>query len=84
MQQIVDAPPTPGKGNRVRGMISALVTAGIEGGYLASERLARAHWQAGDRALPPPRASAAGESALWIDPAEVPWGPVAVADSSRC
>jgi integrase len=30
------------------------------------------HWQAGDRALPPPRANAAGESALWIDPAEVP------------
>jgi integrase len=53
-------------------MISALVTAGLEGGYLASGRLAQVHWQAGDRALPPPRASAAGESALWIDPAEVP------------
>ena len=53
-------------------MISALVTAGLQGGYLASGRLAQVHWQAGDRALPPPRASAAGESALWIDPAEVP------------
>ena len=72
MQQIVNAAPTPGEGDRVRGMISALVTAGLEGGYLASGRLAQVHWQAGDRALPPPRASAAGESALWIDPAEVP------------
>jgi integrase len=72
MQQIVNAAPTLGEGDRVRGMISALVTAGLEGGYLASGRLAQVHWQAGDRALPPPRASAAGESALWIDPAEVP------------
>jgi integrase len=72
MQQIVNAAPTPGEGDRVRGMISALVTAGLQGGYLASGRLAQVHWQAGDRALPPPRASAAGESALWIDPAEVP------------
>jgi integrase len=72
MQQIVNAAPTPGEGGRVRGMISALVTAGLEGGYLASARLAKVHWQAGDRALPPPRASVAGESVLWVDPAEVP------------
>jgi hypothetical protein len=72
MQQIVNAAPTPGEGDRVRGMISALVTAGLEGGYLASSRLAKVHWQAGGRALPPPRASVAGESALWVDPAEVP------------
>ena len=62
MQQIVNAAPTPGEGDRVRGMISALVTAGLEGGYLASSRLAKVHWQAGDRPLPPPRASVAGES----------------------
>ena len=48
-------PAHPGEGDRVQGMISALVTAGLEGGYLASERLAKVHWQAGDRALPPPR-----------------------------
>ena len=72
MQQIVNAAPTPGEGGRVRGMISALVAAGLEGGYLASSRLAKVHWQAGDRPLPPPRASVAGESALWVDPAEVP------------
>ena len=53
-------------------MISALVTAGLEGGYLASSRLARVHWQAGGRTLPPPRASVAGESVLWVDLAEVP------------
>jgi integrase len=72
MQQIVNAAPTPGEGDRVRGMISALVTAGLEGGYLASSRLARVHWQAGDRPMPAPRVTVAGESALWVDPAEVP------------
>ena len=28
-------------------MITALVAAGIEGGYLANPRLAKVHWQAG-------------------------------------
>lgn len=72
MQQIVNAAPTPGEGDRVQGIISALVSAGLEGGYLANPRLARVHWQAGDRPLPPPRVSVAGESALWVDPAEIP------------
>jgi len=53
-------------------MISALVTAGIEGGYLTSPRLAMVHWQAGDRPLPAPRVTVSGESALWVDPAEIP------------
>ena len=56
----------------MQGMISALVSAGLEGGYLANPRLAKVHWQAGDRPLPAPRVSVAGESALWIDPAEIP------------
>ena len=30
------------------------------------------HWQAGDRPLPAARVSVAGESALWVDPAEIP------------
>ena len=72
MQKIVNAAPTPGEGNRVHGMISALVSAGLEGGYLANPRLAKVHWQAGDRPLPAPRVSVAGESALWVDPAEIP------------
>ena len=67
-QKIVNAAPTPGEGDRVWGMISALVTAGLEGGYLASAQLAKVHWQAGGPPAPP----AAGESALWGDPAEVP------------
>ena len=46
--------------------------AGVEGGYLANPRLATAHWQSGDRPLPPPRVSVAGESGLWVDPAEIP------------
>ena len=73
-QKIVNAAPTPGEGNRVHRMISALVSAGLEGGYLASPRLAKVHWQAGDRELPAPQVTVAGESALWVDPAEIPAG----------
>ena len=73
-QKIVNAAPTPGEGARVRGMISALVSAGLDGGYLASPRLAKVHWQAGDRPLPAPQVSTAGESALWVDPDEIPAG----------
>ena len=71
-QKIVNAAPTPGEGNRVHRMISALVSAGLEGGYLANPRLAKVHWQAGDRPLPAARVSIAGESALWVDLAEIP------------
>jgi integrase len=53
-------------------MISALVSAGLDGGYLVNPRLAKVHWQAGDRDLPAPAVTVAGESALWVDPAEIP------------
>ena len=72
MQQIVNAAPTAGEGARVAGMISALVSAGIEGGFLANPRLAKVHWQAGNRPLPAPQVATAGESPLWVDPAEIP------------
>ncbi|HET9080798.1 MAG TPA: hypothetical protein VFO01_09815, partial [Trebonia sp.] len=71
-QQIVNAAPTAGEGTRAAGMLSALVAAGIEAGYLANPRLAKVHWQAGDRPLPAQRVSVAGESGLWVDPAEIP------------
>ena len=74
MQKVVNAAPTPGEGARVQRMISALVSAGLEGGYLANPRLAKVHWQAGDRPLPAARVSVAGESALWVGPAEIPSG----------
>jgi len=74
MQQVVNAAPTPGEGARAWGMISALVGAGITGGYLTSPRLKEVHWQAGDRPLPPPQVSVAGESQLFVDPAEIPAG----------
>jgi hypothetical protein len=48
MQRIVNAAPTPGEGARVRGMVSAMVSAGMDGGYLANPRLAKVHWQAAD------------------------------------
>jgi hypothetical protein len=71
-QKIVNAAPTAGEGDRVHRMISALVTAGIEAGYLTSPRLAKVHWQAGDRPLPAAMVTVAGESALWVDPAKIP------------
>jgi integrase len=71
-QKIVNAAPTAGEGDRVHRMISALVTAGIDAGYLVNSRLAKVHWQAGERALPAPTVTVAGESAQWVDPAEIP------------
>jgi integrase len=71
-QAIVNAAPTAGEGERVRRMVSAMVSAGIDGGYLISSRLAQVHWQAGSRTLPVPAVSVAGESPLWVDPAEIP------------
>jgi integrase len=72
MQAIVNAAPTSGEGDRVAAMISALVGAGIDGGYLVNPRLAKVHWQAGDRPLPAPQVTVAGESRTWVDPADIP------------
>jgi hypothetical protein len=51
-------------------MLSAMVGAGIKGGYLVNPMLAGVHWQAGDRPLPAPKVTVAGESALLVDPSE--------------
>jgi hypothetical protein len=72
MQQIVDGAPTAGEGERLRRCLSALVTAGIAGGYLTSPRLREVHWKPGGRAVPEPRAVVCGESALWGGPGEIP------------
>ena len=72
MQQIVNAAPTAGEGDRVRAMISALVSAGIKGGYLANPRLARCTGRPGTARCPRPPVGVAGESVLWVDPAEIP------------
>ena len=72
MQAVVNAAPTAKEGARLRRCISALVTAGLAGGYLANPRLKEVHWQAGDRPAPQPAASIAGEAALFVDPAEIP------------
>jgi hypothetical protein len=53
-------------------MVSALVVAGIDAGYLVNSRLAKVHWQVGGRPLPAPVVTVAGEAALWVDPAEIP------------
>ncbi len=72
MQAAVNAAPTAQEGARLRRCISALVTAGITGGYLANPRIKEVHWQAGNRPAPEPAASIAGEAALYVDPAEIP------------
>ena len=71
-QKIVNAAPTAGEGGRVHRMLSALVGAGIKGGYLVNPMLAEVRWQPGDRPLPAPKVTVAGESALLVDPAEIP------------
>ena len=72
MQAVVNAAPTAGEGARLQRCISALVSAGITGGYLASPRLKQVHWQPGDRPCPEPATAVAGESTLFVDPAEIP------------
>jgi hypothetical protein len=72
MQRIVNAAPTAGEGARLRRCLSALVTAGIAAGYLTSPRLKEVHWQAAGRAAPGPPVAIAGESILFVAPAEIP------------
>jgi len=78
MQRALNAAPTAGEGVRLRRCVSALVSAGLAGGWLVNARLKEVHWQAGDREVPDPKVMVAGESALYVDPAEVP-GPADVA-----
>jgi integrase len=73
MQRAVNAAPTDGEGERLRRCISALVTAGIAGGYVTAARLKDVHWQPGlDRPAPAPSVSVAGEPEMFVDPAEIP------------
>jgi integrase len=53
-------------------MLSALVGAGIEDGYLTSPRLSQVHWQARGRQIPQPQVTVAGEAALWVNGSEIP------------
>ena len=73
MQQVVNTAPTAKEGARVARCISALVSTGITGGYLVNPRLKLVHWQPGeDRPTPEPAVTVAGESALFVDPSEIP------------
>jgi integrase len=73
MQRIVNAASTAQEGGRLHALVSALVGAGIRGGYLANARLKEVHWQAGrDRPGAVPTVTVAGESPLFVDPAEIP------------
>jgi integrase len=72
MQQIVNSAPTAGEGERLHRCLSALVNAGLKAGYLASPRLKEVHWQAAGRLVPDPDVSMSGETAQYVDPAEIP------------
>jgi integrase len=67
-----DRRPPRGKGARLHRCLSAMVTAGIAAGYLTSPRLKEVHWQAAGRAAPGPQVSIAGETAQFVDPAQIP------------
>jgi integrase len=53
-------------------MLSAMTGTRIKDGYLVNPMLAQVHWQAGDRPVPALKVTVAGESALLVDPAEIP------------
>jgi integrase len=79
MQRAVNAAPTPGEGARLHRCLSAMVTAGITGGYLTNPRLREAHWQPGNRPAPAPQVTMQGETAQFVDPSQIP----AAADVAR-
>ena len=62
-QQIVNAAPTAGEGDRVHGMLSALVAAGIEDGYLTNQRWPWCTGRPG-RPLPAQRVTVRGVGAV--------------------
>jgi hypothetical protein len=72
MQKIVSSAPTASEGDRLHRCVSAMVTAGIQGGYLVNPRLREVHWRAAGRPVPEPKPTIAGESALWVGPGEIP------------
>ena len=72
MQKVVNAAPTAGEGARLRRALSAMVTAGIAAGYLTNPRLREVHWQPGGRPAPAPPVTLQGESAQFVDPAQIP------------
>ena len=79
MQKAVNAAPTAGEGARLHWCLSAMVTAGIRGGYLTNPRLREVYWQAAGRPAPGPQASVQGEAAQFVGPAQIP----ACADVAR-
>ncbi len=74
MQKAVNAAPTAGEGTRLHRCLSAVVTAGIRGGYLTNPRLREVYWQAAGRPAPGPQVSVQGESAQFAGPAQIPAG----------
>jgi integrase len=72
LQAAVNNAPTAGEGARLARTISALVSAGLDGGYLTNPRLRNVRWPPAGREAPQPHVTTAGESALFVDPADIP------------
>lgn len=64
MQAAVNAAPTAGEGDLVRRCVSALIGAGLAGGYLVNPRLVQVHWQPGERLMPEAISAIAGKHRL--------------------
>ena len=74
MQKTVNAAPTAGRAPGCTGACRPWSPRGSPAGYLTNPRLKDVHWQAGSRPAPGPQVSIAGESAQFVDPAEIPAG----------
>jgi hypothetical protein len=72
MQAAVNAAPTAKEGKRVRAMISALVGAGVSGGYLASDRLKGCTGRRGAVRCPRGGRQLRGRACCSWTPAEMP------------
>jgi hypothetical protein len=83
MQQIVNDAPTPGEGTRTRGMISALVAAGLDGGYLTTPRLAAVHWQPAGRPSPIPSSPSPASPRCGLTPPRSPPTPTSPPSGKR-
>ncbi len=83
MQQIVNAAPTASEGDRLHRCLSAMVTAGIKGGYLTNPRLREVHWQAAAGPCPSRRPARPGSPRCGSTRPRSPPTPTSTASARR-
>ncbi|WP_194923279.1 hypothetical protein [Catenulispora pinisilvae] len=72
MQAAVNGINTADDGRRVASTIGSMVKAGIKAGCLTNPRLTVVHRQPGERSVPEPAVSVAGQSSMFVNVAEIP------------